>query len=1247
MRKIQKLFIVLFTLVLCFGISTIPAFAASVSQDGLEVTLVTDKTAYEQDEQITATLVVLNTNEQPVSNVSLKHLVPDGYELADGSTDTKEIESIAANDYVSFEVVYGADTDFAEVAAGNANDDEKNNDIPGKGTSPLTGQTANIVLGIAVFAVAGVLLVVLLRLKKDKRTKALSIALSVVIAGSTTAFVVGQAYAADSSQKNISVETQVTVAGEELTLCAQVAYVPVSEIDMEKDSDSDGVSDIIEQALGTDPNKSDTDGDGLTDSEELQIGTDPTLTDTDSDGVWDGDEDADGDGLTNLEEIKLGTDPTQQDTDTDGLTDYEEQYTYSTDPTNEDTDGDGATDGWEVSHGYDPLTPNAHFDVSVSSEAENIKASVTLQVSGEQASTVQVEETDQELFIDETVPGYIGSAFDFSVNGSFEEATISFTFDESLLTDLSFVPAIYYWNEETQMFEELATTVSGNVASTKVTHFSTYILLNKTEFDQVWNTEIKPPNYEEEFSGLDVVFVIDSSGSMSSNDYNELRLEAAKQFVAKLGDKDRAAVIDFDNYASLYQAFTSDHEALNNAIDRIDDSGGTNLSSGISLAINQFTSDAYDRTDAAKYIIFLTDGDGSYSTSYTQTAANNGITIYTIGLGSGVRESTLRSIAEGTGGKYYFASTPDVLLGIYNEISLETVDYQTDSNNDGISDYFTRLLCDGTLLLGTGKDNPFKGYSYDDVQKNDDFDGDDLKNGEELVVTAYASLNRVYVQMLSDPTTADTDFDGIDDKDEISKSARLSNRFEADVKYSTDGHDYDTEASFKVDYRWFFENNQVYNQGLAILASLYSLDMYSDGWLELNSGAKGSSKSKNGVTLGKIFGLDDGENFKASDFEKYSLLDSAQNSVDSDDVSEVYIAHKLVSYNGEKREVFFLVVRGTNGKNEEWSSNFDIGANTANYEKRTGEHPDWKNKENHKGFDVTANRILNAFNSYLDNNKGTIDSDAEKSIFITGHSRGAAIANILGAYFEDDFNYDPYVYTFAAPNTTTSPNASDYQTIFNIVNTDDMVPFLPLKAWGFDKYGETLCKNISYDLNVKYYFMFGEYNGNEYLNSALNSFEKIAGNREEYYQLDSSATVQEGMLHIDEQAIVDFKATLKDGKLDKYCVSVKEDTFPIGYYIKVTYSPAYVAQLIANLAGKIYEDDITNIKTWLLVDLSGDYSSARLQFVLASGKIPSLESVGGMTCPHMPGSYYLIASQVPYDQFSHENVPTPLIKIID
>ena len=79
MKVIKKIAALLVAMVLCVGMMTVPAFAASLTQDGLEITMVTDKTEYAEDEQIVAILSVKNTNDFAVTNVSLNHIVPEGY----------------------------------------------------------------------------------------------------------------------------------------------------------------------------------------------------------------------------------------------------------------------------------------------------------------------------------------------------------------------------------------------------------------------------------------------------------------------------------------------------------------------------------------------------------------------------------------------------------------------------------------------------------------------------------------------------------------------------------------------------------------------------------------------------------------------------------------------------------------------------------------------------------------------------------------------------------------------------------------------------------------------------------------------------------------------------------------------------------------------------------------------------------------------------------------------------------------
>lgn len=122
------------------------------------------------------------------------------------------------------------------------------------------------------------------------------------------------------------------------------------------DSDGDGIPDAWEIANGLNPfdpsdASQDPDHDGLTNLQEYLLGTNPHVADTDGDGLSDGDE------------IKLGTNPLVADTDGDGLSDGDE-VRLGTNPLNPDTDGDGIPDGIEVKLGLNPLVPDVTTTVT-------------------------------------------------------------------------------------------------------------------------------------------------------------------------------------------------------------------------------------------------------------------------------------------------------------------------------------------------------------------------------------------------------------------------------------------------------------------------------------------------------------------------------------------------------------------------------------------------------------------------------------------------------------------------------------------------------------------------------------------------------------------------------------------------------------------------------------------------------------------------------------------------------------------
>lgn len=543
------------------------------------------------------------------------------------------------------------------------------------------------------------------------------------------------------------------------------------EIDYNKDTDKDGIPDYDEELIHTDPNKADTDDDGLNDYLERYLLYDPLTKNPESN-------DYDGDNLTDLEEIKLGTDLKNSDTDGDGLNDGEEKNTYNTDPMKSDTDEDTILDGEGIRFGLDPnkkddinqpISETFNAKQLVNDYDENVYPEMELTGSVKSLENFRIETREADSIINSSIPGYIGNAYEFSTSENFDSAKVTFHVDQELFQNENFDPQIYYYNEESQLLEKLenqSVDREKGTVSASLQHFSTYIVLDGKEFSEAWNENIGYFTDDQKKNGIDYAFVIDTSGSMSSNDRNGLRLSLSQKMTNKMGDQDRAMVVTFSTDAKLLQPLTTDKNLINTALGNKRSSGSTAMLRGIHTANQEYRSSS--DSSHSQIMVLISDGHNNISgglniNTVIQEAKDNHTKIFTIGLGSNIDEDLLKEIASETGGKYFYASVADDLDEVYSDIGDETVDYDKDSNNDGISDYHTKLLCEGKLTTGTGK-AIFAGIPYETVQSNDDYDGDGLKNGEEVTVTR--SGKTVYLKMISNPTTKFSDADPYDDKEE-------------------------------------------------------------------------------------------------------------------------------------------------------------------------------------------------------------------------------------------------------------------------------------------------------------------------------------------------------------------------------------------------------------------------------------------------------------------------------------------------
>ena len=139
-----------------------------------------------------------------------------------------------------------------------------------------------------------------------------------------------------------------------------------------------------------------------------------------------------------------------------------------------------------------------------------------------------------------------------------------------------------------------------------------------------------------------------------------------------------------------------------------------------------------------------------------------------------------------------------------------------------------------------------------------------------------------------------------------------------------------------------------------------------------------------------------------------------------------------------------------------------------------------------------------------------VDKTSDKCFWITGHSRGAGIANIMSAELIDRGN-EVFAYTFASPNTTTKESANDarYDSIFNIVNADDFVPKLPAEDWYFDRYGKTSTVSIDKKYESEWNNTFNlykndllaiGYNNDSTVNNTVNKLAACATDRNDCYK---------------------------------------------------------------------------------------------------------------------------------------------------
>jgi hypothetical protein len=185
----------------------------------------------------------------------------------------------------------------------------------------------------------------------------------------------------------------------------------------------------------------------------------------------------------------------------------------------------------------------------------------------------------------------------------------------------------------------------------------------------------------------DVVFIMDHSGSLQTFDPQVLRILGARAYVENMiAPFDRAAVIKFDNTASLFNHLSSAYAQVYadlEALARSQPQGQTNFQSAIDLVNTEF--ETFGKEGNQKIAVFFTDGRPDPSSANVTLAqmdrlVSNEIKLFTIGLGSELDEDLLKWMAWYTEGQFFKAETAQELVNIYMKISDQFYNYTAGKN---------------------------------------------------------------------------------------------------------------------------------------------------------------------------------------------------------------------------------------------------------------------------------------------------------------------------------------------------------------------------------------------------------------------------------------------------------------------------------------------------------------------------------------------------------------------------------------
>lgn len=178
---------------------------------------------------------------------------------------------------------------------------------------------------------------------------------------------------------------------------------------------------------------------------------------------------------------------------------------------------------------------------------------------------------------------------------------------------------------------------------------------------------------ENQRAAINLALVLDRSSSMAGDKMARAR-EAAKLAVSRLQSNDIVSVVSYDDVVEVIVPATklTDKEAVYRAIDALTPRGSTALFAGVSKGAEELRK--FKNKEAINRVILLSDGlanVGPQSPSELgqlgASLGSEGISVTTIGLGSGYNEDLMNQLALHSDGNHSFVQTPQELAKVFDQ----------------------------------------------------------------------------------------------------------------------------------------------------------------------------------------------------------------------------------------------------------------------------------------------------------------------------------------------------------------------------------------------------------------------------------------------------------------------------------------------------------------------------------------------------------------------------------------------------